>query len=73
MKIFYTIVFFLSTFLLIFLVFDLLQMTERKINVFSSNLVISLSLLILGILLSIALLAFTLLRFLKTPPSDEHT
>ena len=71
MKAFYTILFFSATFLLIFLMFDLLQMIDKDINEFSSGFVLGLAILIIGILFSIGLLAFALLRFLKTPPPDE--
>lgn len=71
MKILYTILFFLSALLLIFLMFDLLQMIDSDINEFSSTFILGVAILILGIVLSIGLLAFALLRFLKTPPSDE--
>lgn len=66
MKILYTILFFLSTFLLIFFMFDLLRLTDKGIHV------LALVLLISGIIASIALLIFFLFRFLKLPHSDKH-
>lgn len=71
MKTFYTILFFSITLLLIFLMFDLVQMIDKGSNEFSAAFVLGVVTLILGIAFCIALLAFALLRFLKTPPSDE--
>lgn len=71
MKTFYTILFFSITLLLIFLMFDLVQMIDKGSNEFSAAFVLGVVTLILGISFCIALLAFALLRFLKTPPSDE--
>lgn len=73
MKIFYTILFFLTTFLLIFLMFDLLGMIDKDIKVFTPAFTLGVVVLILGIALCIALLTFALLRFLNAPPSDEDT
>lgn len=67
MKIIYTIVFFLSVLLLIFFMYDLLRIIGKN------NKVLIEVVLILGVVLSIALLAFSLFGFLKIPPTEKHT